>query len=56
MTDPEPLLPVLDSPPSDGVFRHLEDAPPTQDEIDLGNALGEVIDVDDDSDTGEGRP
>ena len=51
MTEPE-LLPELDTPPGDGTYRHLEDAPPTPAEIAAGNALGRAIDVEDDADTG----
>ena len=43
-------LPEIDSPPKSGVFVEHDDAPLTDDDIALGNALGEVIDVDDDDD------
>lgn len=46
----EPVLPILDSPPKSGVFVDHDDVPLTDDDIALGNALGEVIDVDDDDD------
>ncbi len=49
------LLPVLDEEPKDGVYRHLEDRPPTAEEIAAGLALGEAIDVDDDTDNGLDR-
>lgn len=53
MSDSTPdLLPVLDSPPRSGVFVDHDAAPLTADDIALGNALGEVIDVDDDDDNG----
>lgn len=48
----ERLLPVLDEPPKSGVFVDHDDAPLTEEDIALGNALGRVIDVDDDSDSG----
>lgn len=51
MTEPdEEMLPILDSPPKSGVFVDHDDSELTQEEIDLGNALGQVIDVDDDGD------
>ena len=51
MTNPDPeLLPELDSPPTSGVFIDHDAAPLTPDDIALGNALGAVIDVDDDDD------
>lgn len=52
MTEPEPELPALDSPPKSGIFIDHDDAELTDDEIALGNALGEAIDVDDDNDDG----
>lgn len=48
----EPELPVLDEPPKSGIYIDHDAAPLTEDEIALGNALGEVIDVDDDDDNG----
>lgn len=54
MTEPEDL-PELDTPPKDGVYRHLEDQELSDQEIAAGNALGAVIDVDDDNDNGLGR-
>jgi len=53
MTDASPdpeLLPELDEPPKSGVFIDHDAHPLTEDEIALGNALGEVIDVDNDDD------
>lgn len=44
------LLPVLDEEPKTGVYVDHDDAPLTGDDVALGNALGEVIDVDDDDD------
>ncbi len=46
----EPELPVLDSPPKSGIFIDHDDEPLTDDDVDLGNALGAVIDIDDDTD------
>lgn len=46
----EPDLPVLDEPPKSGVFVDHDDEPLTAEDIALGNALGEVIDVIDDDD------
>jgi hypothetical protein len=43
--DPD-LLPVLDEPPKSGVFVDHDAAPLTEDDIALGNALGELIDAD----------
>lgn len=48
--DAEPLLPTLDRPPTSGVFVGHDDDDLTDDDIALGNALGQVIDVDDDTD------
>lgn len=48
----EPMLPVLDEEPKSGVYIDHDDQPLTDEEIALGNALGQVIDVDDDTDTG----
>lgn len=45
-------LPVLDEPPRSGVFIDHDDAPLTDEDIALGNALGDVIDIDDDDDNG----
>jgi hypothetical protein len=50
----EPELPVLDSPPRSGVFIDHDAAPLTEDDIALGNVLGEEIDPDDDDDNGTG--
>ena len=50
MSDPDDLLPELDEPPRSGVFIDHDAAPLTADEIALGLALGEVIDIDDDDD------
>lgn len=51
MSDPlEPELPTLDEPPKSGVFVDHDDADLTEDDIALGNALGQVIAVDDDTD------
>lgn len=47
---PDDLLPELDSPPRSGVFVEHDDLALTEDDIALGNALGDVIDVDDDED------
>lgn len=44
------VLPQLDDPPKSGVFVDHDAEPLTEDDIALGNALGEVIDVDDDED------
>lgn len=52
--DSEPLLPELDTPPRSGVFVDHDDVPLTAEDIAVGNALGEVIDVDDDDDRGQG--
>lgn len=49
----EPELPRLDEPPRSGVFVDHDDAPLTEEDIALGNALGELIDVDDDDDRGQ---
>lgn len=49
-SEPDDLLPVLDEPPKSGVFIDHDSEPLTEDDIDLGNALGDVIDVDDDDD------
>lgn len=46
----EPELPVLDEPPKSGAFIDHDAQPLTADDIALGNALGEVIDIDDDQD------
>lgn len=56
MTAPagDDALPILDEPPKSGVFVDHDDEPLTDDEIALGNALGEVIDVDDDDDASGG--
>lgn len=51
MTEAKPL-PILDSPPKSGVFVDHDDLELTDDDIALGNALGDVIDVDDDNDDG----
>ena len=52
MTEPrsemEPELPVLDEPPKSGVFIDHDDLELSDDDIALGNALGEVVDVEDD--------
>lgn len=51
MTDPyEPDLPALDEPPRSGEFIDHDAAPPTADDVALGQALGAAIDVDDDDD------
>jgi len=50
MPEDDDLLPVLDTPPKSGVFIDHDDAPLTDDDIALGNALGQVIDIDDDDD------
>lgn len=50
--EPEPELPELDTPPRSGVFVDHDAEPLTPEQIELGNALGEVIAIDDDSDTG----
>jgi hypothetical protein len=47
---PDDLLPVLDEPPKSGVFIDHDDAELTDEDVALGNALGEVIDVEDDDD------
>ncbi|WP_167760425.1 hypothetical protein [Blastococcus sp. CT_GayMR16] len=49
-TDHDEELPVLDQPPASGVFVDHDDEPLTDDDVELGNALGEAIDVDDDDD------
>lgn len=51
-TDNDDFLPALDEPPKSGVFVDHDAEPLTEDDIALGNALGEVIDVDDDDDAG----
>lgn len=50
----EPDLPTLDTPPKSGVFIDHDDAPLTDDDVAVGNALGEVIDAADDDDNGAG--
>lgn len=45
-------MPEVDNPPKDGVFRHLEDHPLTEEEIRAGNEIGERIDVENDEDNG----
>lgn len=54
MIQSEPELPVLDEPPKSGVFVDHDDEPLTAADVALGNALGALIDVDDDNDHGEG--
>ena len=49
MTDEPELLPAVDTPPDVWADEHPE---PTAEEIDEGNRLGELIDVDDDDATG----
>lgn len=56
MTEPDELLPELDAPPRDGVFRHLEDQPATAAEMAEGNRLGALIDLEDDGDNGGVTP
>ena len=48
------LLPELDTPPSTGVFVDHEDffATATDEEIEAGNFLGEIIDIEADHDNG----
>ncbi len=46
-----PLLPELDEPPRGPVVDH-DDLELTDDDIDEGNLLSELIDVDDDDDNG----
>ena len=51
MSEPtDDVLPQLDEPPKSGVFIDHDAEPLTADDIALGNALGQVIDVDDDHD------
>lgn len=52
MPTTEPELPELDSPPRSGVFIDHDAEPLTPADVELGNLLGEVIDIDDDDDTG----
>lgn len=52
MPETEPVLKQLDTPPKSGVFVDHDDEPLTADDIAVGNALGEVIDIDDDDDRG----
>lgn len=49
------LLPAIDQPPADGVYRDAEVRAfgrLTAEEIAAGNALGATIDTDDDTDNG----
>jgi hypothetical protein len=51
MAEPaDDVLPELDDLPKSGVFIDHDAEPLTAEDIALGNALGEVIDVDDDDD------
>lgn len=50
MPQTEPVLAQLDTPPKSGVFVDHDDEPLTDDDIAVGNQLGEVIDIDDDDD------
>lgn len=52
--DPDDLLPILDEPPRSGVFVDHDDEQLTDDDIALGNALGVVIDTEDDDDSDGG--
>lgn len=52
MFEHDDLLPILDEPPRSGVFIDHDAEPLADEEVALGNALGEVIDVHDDGDAG----
>lgn len=52
--DPD-VLPALDAPPRSGVFIDHDQIELTDEEIAVGNALGEIIDTDDDHDRGVRR-
>lgn len=52
---PEHPLPALDDEPKSGVYVDHDDAELTAEDIAAGQALGRLIDVDDDGDTGLGR-
>ena len=48
-------LPAIDKPPTDGIYRDAEVrafGQLTDDELAAGNALGALIDIDDDGDNG----
>ena len=51
--EPEPVvLPAVDDPPADGVWRDHDDITPTAAEIAEGNRLGATIDPHNDHDNG----
>lgn len=52
MAHPYDKLPVLDSPPRSGVFVDHDDLVLTSQDIERGNELGDLIDVDDDDNNG----
>jgi hypothetical protein len=51
----EPILPVLDTEPKSGVYVDHDDVPLSEEDAELGRALGEAIDVDVDDDNGLDR-
>lgn len=53
MTEPE--LPSLDEEPKSGVYVDHDELELTEDDIAAGNALAQVIDVEDDDDNGLDR-
>ena len=55
MSDPADL-PAVDEPPRSGVFVEHDELELTDAEIAEGNRLGQVIDPDDDEDSGDVEP